>query len=291
MKNTVEDVDDQDTKGAVFVSPEKMPCHVQKRARHMRENESTGIMSGNEEKITFAQLMKGSVRKDEKKIGTLQRIQVFGEALKGGLFMVFIEQEPGNDGFHYTLELAVNKQDEFAKKRSILGTAFLVSEPNSDKRVFNKAVTAGKNKGSKFARKVYVVNEISEDVEARAKILEDIVDVSLFHRILLMKTSYTDIFLQFLNHHEFERDTRDFKRSSFSRNKYILAEHCYRNNGKKLGDCIELAQAIEVLKSIYPKDVMEQNDFFERYQDIAELYFNPPYPEILVREFGYRNNP
>ena len=69
-----------------------------------------------------------------KKIGTLQRIQVFGKALQGGSFLVYMEQEPGNDGFHYTFELAVNKQHEFAKKRSILGTAFLVSEPRSERR-------------------------------------------------------------------------------------------------------------------------------------------------------------
>ena len=174
LRNTVEDVENTTIEPAL-VSPEKEAGHVQKRARHLKQNHST-----DEAKMTFAQLMKGSVGKDEKKIGTLQRIQVFGEALQGGLFLVYIEQEPGNDGFHYTLELAVNKQHEFAKKRSILGTAFLVSEPNSDKRVFNKAVTTGKNKGSKFARKVYVVNKISEDVEIRAKILEDIVDVSLF---------------------------------------------------------------------------------------------------------------
>lgn len=68
----------------------------------------------------------------------------------------------------------------------------------------------------------------------------------------------------------------------------MLAEDYYEDKQKKLGDVIQLNQAIFVIKSIFPLHVAGK-DFASKYKHIANLYFNPPFPDVLMTEFGYQN--
>ena len=76
LRNTVEDVENTTIEPAL-VSPEKEAGHVQKRARHLKQNHST-----DEAKMTFAQLMKGSVGKDEKKLELCKEFKCLAKLCK-----------------------------------------------------------------------------------------------------------------------------------------------------------------------------------------------------------------
>ena len=115
------------------------------------------------------------------------KTQVFAEELQGKLIVIYIELEPGQDGFHYPLQIALEEEISFIKKNGKLGSAFLASSSNSKVVVMNKDPASGSAyAGSVFPRKVFVCLCHNHDVSGTAEeLVKKIVKVS-FHFVFVM---------------------------------------------------------------------------------------------------------
>ena len=101
--------------------------------------------------------------------------------------------------------------------------------------------------------------------------------------------SINQILFQFLNNYKVNKQTKKIQKKSemtLGRNRYMNLQHHPINKNRKLGDVIQLNQAIGIVKMILPSNIANTM-FVKDYPHVAWFYFNKPYPLFLQKELGY----